>query len=232
METITRNLGEIRYRIADAALRAKRDPQEVTLVAVSKTRTPQEIKKAAELGIKDFGENRVQELQEKVKALRNLGIKWHMVGHLQRNKVKYLTRMEDCYLIHSVDSYRLARMIDKRGRIDNRVMQVLIQVNTADDDNKFGFQPAEVIPFLEKVMNLKHLKVMGLMTMAPYVEDPEEVRFVFVRLRELKERIIERQLAGIEMKHLSMGMTNDFEVAIEEGATLVRIGTGIFGPRR
>ncbi|MEC9487980.1 MAG: YggS family pyridoxal phosphate-dependent enzyme [Halanaerobium sp.] len=232
MEHLSNNLIKIKDRIAEAALRVNRNPDEVTVVAVSKTRALDEIIAARELGIRDFGENRVQELQEKAERLAEMDIDWHMIGHLQRNKVKYLARIADINLIHSLDSLRLARQMEKRGRMAGQNFNVLIQVNTAGDEDKFGLSPVELFSFIRRCREFPHLQIRGLMTIAPFVEDPEEVRPAFARLRNLKEQIAELDLPGVKMEHLSMGMTNDFPIAIEEGATIVRIGTGLFGPRR
>ncbi len=171
----------------------------------------------------------MQEVRDKYDQLES--VTWHMIGHLQRNKVKYLARRERCQLIHSLDSLRLAKKIDDRGEKAERVMEALVQVNVAKDENKYGFYPDEVEDFLQQIGELNYLQVKGLMTLAPYKEDPEEVRPYFRQLNEMFIELKEKQLPGIKMEELSMGMTNDFEVAVEEGATMVRIGRGIFGSR-
>lgn len=220
------NLAQVKVRISRAASSVDRDVEEIKLIAVSKGQTREKILFFKKQGIKIFGENRVQELLEKEE--HNDGLSWHFIGHLQRNKVKYLVRMNNCKLIHSLDSYRLAKEIHKRAGKEKRVMPVLIQVNTANDDNKFGLSSRELPDLLEKIHNFKYLDIRGLMTIAPYSSDPEEVRPFFRDLRLLKEKINQQ---GFDVKELSMGMSNDFEVAIEEGATIIRIGSALFGER-
>lgn len=219
-------LVNIRERIKAAAGRAGREASEIKLIAVSKNHSIDKILALKKLGINLFGESRVQELREKNERLT--GITWHFIGHLQRNKVKYLMRMENCQLIHSLDSWRLAREINKWARKNKRVMPVLLEVNVSGDENKFGLKPEDTLAFVEETQSLKFVDLQGLMTIAPYVKDPEEVRPCFRQLVELREEIAAK---GYQLKELSMGMTNDFEVAIEEGATMVRIGTGLFGKR-
>ena len=187
------------------------------------------IKFFKEQGIKTFGENRVQELRRKNNKIEK-NIEWHFIGHLQRNKVKYLTRMKSCKMIESLDSPRLAKEINKRARKQDRVMPVLVEVNTSEDENKYGFMAENTIDFIKEAENkYNNISIEGLMTIVPYVEDPEEVRPYFRKLYELKERANKQ---GLKLKELSMGMTNDYMVAIEEGATIVRIGTALFGKRK
>ncbi len=221
-----KRMEDINNRITRAALKVGRDPGEIKLVAVSKNHPVSRINFFRERGIKVFGENRVQELQDKYEEIPD--INWHFIGHLQRNKVKYLLRMENCKLIHSVDSLRLAREINKRAKKNNRLMPVLIEVNIAEDEKKYGFLPGQVKDFLKEAVKLEQLDIQGLMTIVPYVDDPEEVRPFFKEMTRLKDTLNNN---GINLKELSMGMSNDFEVAIEEGATMVRIGTGLFGER-
>ncbi|WP_282580202.1 YggS family pyridoxal phosphate-dependent enzyme [Natroniella sulfidigena] len=228
--TVKQRLDQIREKIEVAASRAGRNPDEIKLVAVSKKQSLDKIKDVLDEGILDFGESRVQELRDKYDSFEQ-EINWHMIGHLQRNKVKYLARMDKCKLIHSVDSLRLAKKINKRANMEDRQMNVLIQVNVAEDENKYGLMSEEVIDFLTEVSSFEYMKVKGLMTIAPYVDDPEEVRPYFRKLRELAVKIEAEKIPGVEMKELSMGMSNDLEVAIEEGATIVRVGSAIFGPR-
>ncbi|WP_408955963.1 YggS family pyridoxal phosphate-dependent enzyme [Natroniella sp. ANB-PHB2] len=228
--TVKERLVKVKEKINAAANRVGRDPEEIKLVAVSKRQSLDKIKKIVAEGILNFGESRVQELREKYGNLEQ-EVNWHMVGHLQRNKVKYITRMDRCELIHSLDSLRLAKKINKRAKMEDRKMNVLVQVNTAEDENKYGFMSEEVIDFLREISSLKHLRVKGLMTIAPYVEDSEEVRPYFRKLRKLANQIKANKIPGVEMKELSMGMSNDLEVAIEEGATIIRVGSAIFGPR-
>ena len=229
MGAIESRLAEIKERIVKAAQRSGRKPETVKLLPVSKAQSVEQIKQVKELGLTDFGESRVQELRDKREQVA--GVDWHMVGHLQRNKVKYLARMENCRLIHSLDSLRLARKIEDRGEKADRKIKALVQVNVAKDENKFGFLPEEVETLLEQAADFEYLKIKGLMTLVPYVEDAEKVRPYFRQLREMFLDFKAADIAGVEMKELSMGMTNDFEVAIEEGATIVRIGRGIFGAR-
>ncbi|MBM7624949.1 YggS family pyridoxal phosphate-dependent enzyme [Sporohalobacter salinus] len=230
MSDIKKNLNQVQKRIETAAKRAGRDSDEIKLVTVTKTRSIEEIQEAVEAGIVDLGENRVQELRDKYDNISQ-EINWHMIGHLQRNKVKYIMRMERCSLIHSMDSMRLAKKINKRAGMADRVMDVLVQINVAGDENKFGLKPEETIDYLKEVSEFENLQVKGLMTMVPYVEDSEKVRPYFKRLKDLFDEAKRTDIPNIKMQELSMGITNDFEVAIEEGATIVRIGSAIFGPR-
>lgn len=217
---IARNLRDVEHRIAQAAQRAGRSPAEITIVAVTKGLTAQAIEAALEAGIRHIGENRVQEAREKIARLSNLQPcpTWHMVGHLQTNKVK--TAVEIFDIIHSIDSLRLAEALSGRAR---NTVSVLLQVNISGEEPKSGFSQAELHKAAEDVARLPMLEVKGLMTIAPLVSDPEEVRPIFRRLRELRDSL------GLE--HLSMGMSDDFEVAVGEGATMVRIGRAIFGER-
>jgi pyridoxal phosphate enzyme (YggS family) len=217
---IARNLHDVERRIAQAAQRAGRSPAEITIVAVTKGLTAQAIEAALEAGIRHIGENRVQEAREKIARLSNLQPcpTWHMVGHLQTNKVK--TAVEIFDIIHSIDSLRLAEALSGRAR---NTVPVLLQVNVSGEEPKSGFSEAELPKAEEEVARLPRLEVKGLMTIAPLVSDPEEVRPIFQRLRELRDSL------GLE--HLSMGMSDDFEVAVGEGATIVRIGRAIFEER-
>jgi hypothetical protein len=216
--TIAERLALVRQRVARAAERAGRSPAEVTIVAVSKSFPAQAIAEAATAGIAHVGENRVQEAAAKIPALRHLPLTWHMVGHLQTNKAK--TALELFDIIQSMDSLRLAEVLSRSAE---RAIPVLLEVNVAGEASKFGFSPQEVLPAAEAVARLPHLDVRGLTTVAPLVNDPEEVRPVFRELRRLRD--------ALGLAELSMGMTDDFEVAIEEGATLVRLGRAIFGER-
>jgi hypothetical protein len=230
------NIARVRERIATAARRAGRDPREITLVAVTKTVPADRVRAAWELGVTDFGENRVQEAVAKIPLVipegeaeaGRPGPRWHMIGHLQRNKVKHVIPLFD--IIHSVDSVRLAREIDRRAGRAEKVMPVLLEVNVAGEATKYGFAPEEVFAAVEEIKELPHLEIQGLMTVPPIAEDPEEVRPHFRRLRELRDELA-RRFPALNWHHLSMGMTDDFEVAIEEGATMVRIGRAIFGER-
>lgn len=222
------NLDYVENEIRKACERSGRSRDEVTLISVSKTKPVSMLEEAYGLGVRVFGENKVQELAEKYDALPD-DIEWHMIGHLQRNKVKYI--IGKAALIHSVDSLRLAEAIEKEAAKQNIVADILIEVNVAKEESKFGLMPEEVPEFVENVIKLPHIRVKGLMTIAPYVENPEENRPVFKHLRKLSVDIAEKNGHNIIMSVLSMGMTNDYRVAIEEGATMVRIGTGIFGER-
>ncbi len=220
-------------RVEAAAQRSGRDPQDVTIVAVTKTHPPEVILPAVQAGATDLGENYVQELIAKRDRLEELGaghVRWHFIGHLQRNKVKYLAPF--CFLIHSVDRERLAAEIEKRAAAIGRQQPVLIEVNISGEQTKFGIAPENVIELARYVLKLEHVQLCGLMTMAPYSDDPETSRPIYRALRELRDRLVEEGIPPENMRHLSMGMTQDFEVAVEEGATIVRIGTAIFGPRR
>lgn len=222
------NLAFVEKEIQAACRRSGRDREEVTLIAVSKTKPVSELREAYDLGVRVFGENKVQELADKYDELPK-DIHWHMIGHLQRNKVKYIIDKVD--LIHSVDSIRLAETIEKEAAKRNIQVNILIEVNVAGEESKFGVSPSELPEFVEEVAKFPHIQVQGLMTIAPFVEDSEENRAIFERLRKLSVDIKDKKVDNITMRVLSMGMTNDYEVAIEEGATMVRVGTGIFGAR-
>ena len=221
-------LEEVEERIQEACRRAGRDRSEVTLIAVSKTKPAEVLKEAYDLGIRVFGENKVQELTEKYEVLPK-DIRWHMIGHLQTNKVKYIA--DKVELIHSVDSLKLAETIEKEAAKRNRTIDILVEVNVAEEESKFGLKVEEVIPFIEKVAGFSHINVRGLMTIAPFVENPEKNRSVFADLRKLSVDITEKNIDNVNVSILSMGMTNDYEVAIEQGTTMVRVVTGILGAR-
>ena len=228
MSRISDNLKYVEQKIREACGRSGRKREDVTLIAVSKTKPVSDIEEALRAGYDVFGENKVQEIRDKSPVLPE-SVHWHMIGHLQANKVKYLIGVVD--LIHSVDNEKLAEEIEKQAAKHNVVMDVLCEVNMAGEESKFGLTPEETPEFVKKISVLPHLKVRGLMTIAPYTEDPESNRVYFKGLRELKDRINEAGIPGVQMDLLSMGMTGDYEVAIEEGATFVRVGTGIFGER-
>ena len=221
-------LNEVEQNIQQACDKVSRSREDVTLIAVSKTKPVSVLQEAYNLGVRVFGENKVQELTEKYEALPK-DIHWQMIGHLQRNKVKYI--IDKAELIHSVDSIRLAETIDKEAAKKGIVVNVLLEVNMAKEDTKFGLMPEEVMDFIHEIVRFQHIKVQGLMTIAPFVENPEENRIHFANLRKLSVDIAKEKVDNVNMSILSMGMTNDFEVAIEEGATMVRIGTAIFGER-
>ena len=222
------NLQEVEKRIQETCARAGRDRSEVTLVSVSKTKPVEMLQEAYDLGVRVFGENKVQEIRDKYDALPK-DIEWHMIGHLQTNKVKYI--VDKVKLIHSVDSLRLAEIIEKEAEKHNRSVDILLEVNVAEETSKFGLKTVEVIPFAEKIAQFPHINMRGLMTIAPFVDDPEKNRTIFRDLHKLYVDIKEKNIDNGTVSILSMGMTNDYEVAIEEGATMVRIGTGIFGAR-
>jgi hypothetical protein len=226
MLTIRDNLLRVKERIERAAQKAGRDPKEIKLVAVSKTVEVDRIKEAIEAGVSILGENYVQEAQEKIEALGK-PVSWHFIGHLQSNKAKYAVRLFD--VIHSLDSIPLAEELSRRAEQPDRVIRVMIEVNLSKEATKFGTDEERVLNLARRIQNLGHLSLEGLMTMPPYFDSPEMSRPYYVALRELEDRMIKD---GIPLKELSMGMSNDFEIAIEEGATYVRVGTAIFGPRK
>jgi pyridoxal phosphate enzyme (YggS family) len=227
MNPIAQNLNEVRAVIAAACRRAGRDPGQVRLVAVSKTVDLERIRAAIAAGQDLFGENYLQEAAGKIAALGRQ-LSWHLVGHLQTNKARGAVDLFD--LIHSVDRGKLARALDAAAARLGKVQDVLIQVNQGGEETKSGVEPAAALALLQEVARLPHLRVLGLMTMPPWFLDPEQARPYFRALRELRDRL--RDLSGLPLTELSMGMSDDFPVAVEEGATLVRVGTAIFGPRR
>jgi len=223
---IEKNIIDLKSKVEKAALKSQRKPEEITVVAVSKTFPPEYIKEAVRYGITDIGENRVQEAEEKISTLGTIA-KWHMVGHLQRNKVRKALKMFD--IIQSVDSYRLAEEIN--NRVEKGPYPVLIQVNVSMEDTKFGISPAQAMELIKSAARLKKIKVEGLMTIPPFSLSPEEARPYFRDLKLLKNEVDKQGIFDEELKYLSMGMTGDFEVAIEEGANIIRVGTAIFGQR-
>ena len=225
---ISENIDLIEQRISEACKRAGRNRDSVTLICVTKTKPVDMLREAYEKGQRDFGENKVQEINRKRPELP-ADIRWHMIGHLQRNKVRQLIG-QTC-MIHSVDSLRLAETISEEALKAGIVMPVLIEVNMAEEDSKFGVSAAQAETLVREAADLKGIRIEGLMTIAPYTEDPETNRVYFARLKELAVDIGEKCIDNVSMGVLSMGMTGDFEVAIEEGATHVRVGTGIFGER-
>jgi len=226
VEIIKNNIRIIKEKIKKAALKTNRNPEKIKLVAVTKTVTIEQIKEAINAGIKIIGENKVHEAKEKYHIL-TAEIEWHLVGHLQTNKVKYAVEIFD--LIHSVDSVKLAKEIDKRSLQFGKISNVLIEVNVSGEDTKYGIKPEEAELFIKKISEFPRILVRGLMTIAPMVKDKEETRPYFGKLRELSEEIKSKNIRNVKMDYLSMGMTEDFEIAIEEGANMVRIGRGIFG---
>ena len=235
---IAENLCHVRSRIKAACERSGRNPEEVTLIAVSKTKPFSDIIAACMAGATDFGENYVQELMQKIEQNENLDepkpIQWHMIGHLQKNKVKYL--IGHTALIHSVDSVSLAEQIEKEAAKREKTVRILLEVNIAREESKWGFDPDEVLQAAEDITAFSHVRVLGLMTSAPITEDPETNRAYFRDLNVLAKELAAKNLISItdpdfHCPVLSMGMTGDFEVAVEEGATMVRVGTAIFGRR-
>lgn len=226
MATLAGNIKAVREKVRRAALKAGTDPSAVHLIAVSKTVGLEEIDMACRQGLTDFGENRVQDL--KIKQSRYPQVRWHMIGRLQTNKVKDV--IGRAFLIHSLDRWSLAEYIEKRAEKERTVVSALLQVNVSGEKSKSGVAPEEVKDFLHAVSQLNHLRVLGLMTMAPEVDDPEETRPVFKELRRIFDIVKESNYPRVEMRYLSMGMTQDFEVAIEEGANMVRIGRVLFDP--
>lgn len=225
---IQENLAKVEENIAQACKRCGRDSKEVTLIAVSKTKPVAMIQEAIECGKREFGENKAQEMKEKYEVLPK-DIKWHFIGHLQTNKVKYVVGR--ACLIHSVDSLHLAEAIEAESAKKNVISDILIEVNVAEEESKFGLKMEETLNLVENIAKMPHIRIKGLMTIAPFVENQEENRGVFRKLRELSVDIAKKNIDNVSMAVLSMGMTNDYEVAIEEGATYVRVGTGIFGER-
>jgi len=226
MLTIRDNLLRVRERIERAAQKAGRDPKGIRLVAVSKTVEVARIKEAIEAGVSILGENYIQEAQKKIEDIGK-PVSWHFIGHLQSNKARYAVRLFE--MVHSVDSVSLAEELNRRAEQEGRVIQVMVEVNLSGEATKFGTDEERVSNLARRIRDLEHLSLEGLMTMPPYFDSPELGRPYYTALRELKEKMIQE---GIPMKELSMGMSNDFEIAVEEGATYVRIGTAIFGPRQ
>ena len=225
---INENISKVRENIVKACEKAGRNPEEVTLIAVSKTQPVSAIEEALLSGTLDYGENKVQELCDKYDVLPK-NIRWHMIGHLQRNKVKYL--VGKTYLVHSVDSLRLAEQIEKEFAKHNQVCDILVEVNIAQEESKFGINAKETEELIRKIAKFEHVRIKGLMTIAPYTEDPESNREYFREIKKLSVDIRDKNIDNVSMDVLSMGMTGDYMVAVEEGATMVRVGTGIFGER-
>ncbi len=226
---ISENLHRVEEHITAACNKSGRKREEVTLIAVSKTKPVEMLKEAYQLGCRDFGENKVQELTEKYEQLPK-DIRWHMIGHLQRNKVKYI--VDKVYMIHSVDSFRLAEEISKEAIKKNVTVSILVEVNVAMEESKFGTTAENAAHLVEEISKLPNIVIKGLMTIAPYVENSEENRLYFAKLKQIYVDIIHKNIDNVFMEELSMGMTGDYEVAIEEGATYIRVGTGIFGERQ
>ena len=225
---VQENLSKVEEKIKEACIRAGRNPEEVTLIAVSKTKPIEMIEEALACGKREFGENKAQEMKEKHDTLPN-DIKWHFIGHLQTNKVKYVVGR--ACLIHSVDSYHLAEAIEAESAKKNVISHILIEVNVAQEESKYGICEEDTLELVSEVSKLPHIKIDGLMTIAPFVKNPEDNRKIFSKLHKLAVDIAAKNIDNVSMSALSMGMTNDYEVAVEEGATYVRVGTAIFGSR-
>lgn len=227
MGDIEKNLGQVSERIEHAAAKVGRDPKTIKLIAVTKTVTIERIQEAIAAGVVSFGENYIQEARQKIEEIGPAGLQWHFIGHLQQNKAKYAVRLFD--LIHSVDSINIACELDRRGAAAEKVVECLIEVNLSQENSKFGISKAMATELAYEMAGLQNISLKGLMTIPPYADDPEATRPYFIALRELKE---EMGQGGIPLTDLSMGMSIDLEAAIEEGATIVRVGRAIFGERR
>lgn len=225
---VAENLAQVQKNINESCTKINRDPNEVTLIAVSKTKPVEMLKEAYDAGARVFGENKVQEIVDKYDQMPS-DVKWHMIGHLQRNKVKYI--VDKVAMIHSVDSLRLAETIEKEAAKKAVIVPILIEVNVAQEESKFGLKPEEVLPLIEQIADFSHIQIKGLMTIAPYVDNAEENREIFRELKKLSVDIAAKNINNVTMSVLSMGMTGDYMVAVQEGATMVRVGTGIFGAR-
>ena len=221
-------LKEVQTHLSEACSHAGRDTKDVTLIAVSKTKPVEMLQEIYQEGVRDFGENKVQELVDKYEIMPK-DIRWHLIGHLQTNKVKYI--VDKVYMIHGVDSLKLAQEISKEAIKHNTTVNILIQVNIAKEDTKFGVYEEDAVQLIEDISKLEGISVKGLMTIAPYVVNPEENRLYFQKMKQLSVDIIHKNIDNVCMDSLSMGMTGDYKVAIEEGATYIRVGTAIFGER-
>lgn len=226
---IKKNIQAINEKISDIALSCGRDPDDIVLIAVTKTVSPSNISKALEAGLQNFGENRVQELVEKYDKIDKKA-KWHLIGSLQTNKVKYI--IDKVELIHSLDRIKLAKEIEKRAARIDRQIPALIQVNISGESTKSGIRPEETMDFIEAMKQYPHIRIKGLMTIGPLTEDRELIRDCFRQMKKLFDEIKTKKFSHAQMQYLSMGMTNDFDIAIEEGANMVRIGRAIFGERK
>lgn len=229
MSSVAENVRRVRDVIEDAAVKAGRNPSKVRLMAVTKTVEDDRILEAIEAGVDIIGENYVQEGKRKVEKLGRRGVEWHLIGYLQSNKAKYALKIFD--MIHSVDRLSLAQEIDRRAGAAGSVAKILVEVNLSGETTKGGVKKDEALALVRDIAKLENLSVRGLMTMPPWFDDPEEARPYFAALRELKDRVIDEKIGNVLMEELSMGMTGDYRVAVEEGSTIVRVGRGIFGER-
>lgn len=227
MNHIEDNLKRIQNQINQCCEKNGIDTNEIKLIAVTKTRSADEINRVVQAGAVDIGENKVQEIMNKHEDVSP--VKWHMIGHLQTNKVKYIIDKVD--MIHSLDSLKLAEEVNKRAKQHNKIIDVLAQVNVGEEDSKYGLQLSEAKAFISDLKGFENIQLKGLMAIAPYAENPEDVRPYFNKMKYLFDECKSLECSNVMMKYLSMGMTNDFEVAIEEGANMIRIGTALFGPR-
>jgi len=228
MSTVGENIRRIREEIAEAAVRSGREPSAVRLMAVTKTVDDDRILEAIDAGVDIMGENYIQEAKRKIETM-HVDVKWHMIGHLQSNKAKYAVRLFD--MVHSVDRMGLAAELDKRSAAAGRVTDILVEVNVSGEESKSGVRAGEAPALVKEIASLENLSIRGLMTMPPWFDDPEDARPYFVTLRGLRDRIAAEEIRGVDLRELSMGMSGDYIVAVEEGATIVRIGTAIFGAR-
>ncbi|CAN2039340.1 Pyridoxal phosphate homeostasis protein [Candidatus Magnetomoraceae bacterium gMMP-15] len=229
MDNLKERLEKIQKKIKDAALSCGRSSKSIRLVAVSKTVPGERVKEAIKAGAKILGENYIQESREKIEMLSSFPVSWHFIGHLQSNKAKYAVKLFD--LIHSVDSIKLAKALNKEAKKQNKVQKILIQVNISKENTKSGIEEEQALELIRQISQFSNLSINGLMTMPPYFNEPEKVRPYFKALTLLRDRINQAGMANLSMDELSMGMSGDFETAIEEGSTLVRVGTAIFGKR-
>lgn len=228
MGYLSENLSQVESKISSSCVAAKRKREDVLLIAVSKTKPITLLEEAYACGVRDFGENRVQELSQKAESMPE-DIRWHMIGHLQKNKVKQAVR--HAYMIHSVDSLALAQIISAEAAKQSKTVRILLEVNVAGEESKFGYSPSDVLEDVQEIAQLPNIQVMGLMTIAPYTETAETNRIYFKQLKQLSVDIGNKNIDNICMDIISMGMSGDYEVAIDEGATMVRVGTAIFGER-
>ena len=229
MQSIKDRLENVKGRIEKAAMDCGRNPNSVRLIAVSKTVPPATVQAAIEAGATILGENYVQEAREKISTLSDFDISWHFIGHLQSNKAKYAVKLFD--LIHSVDSIKLARELNKQAQKSGKIQKILIQINISQEKTKSGIPVDDTADIIQAISEFENIKIKGLMTMPPFFNQPDRVRPFFAALRELRDQLADRAIPGVALEELSMGMTGDFEVAIAEGATMVRVGTAIFGER-
>ena len=222
------NYEQVVANVKKACERSGRNFQDITIIAVSKTKPLSDVEELLSHGVMEFGENKVQEMVDKYEHVSK-PVHWHLIGHLQTNKVKYI--VDKVAMIHSVDSLRLAETIEKEAAKKAVIVPILIEVNVAQEESKFGLKPEEVLPFIEQIADFSHIQINGLMTIAPYVDNAEENREIFRELKKLSVDIAAKNINNVIMSVLSMGMTGDYMVAVQEGATMVRVGTGIFGAR-